>query len=116
MVHANRRATNNGAVQQWCADRHLETHNSSVLVTEGILQQTTTPGSYQLKTTRRGSSGHHQHWTTEEWKNIAWSDEPQSLLRHADGRVMIWRKQRESMAPSCLVSTVPAGGGGGVMV
>ncbi len=31
-------------------------------------------------------------------------------------RVQNWRKEHESMDPSCLVSTVQAGGGGGVMV
>jgi hypothetical protein len=36
---------NNGTVQQWCAEQHLGMHNSSVLVTDGLLQQTTTPGS-----------------------------------------------------------------------
>ena len=40
----------------------------------------------------------HQHWTIKEWKNIAWSDKSQFLLRHADGRIRIWRKQHESMA------------------
>ncbi len=49
------------------------------------------------------------------WKNIAWSDESWFLLRHSDGRVRIWRKEYESMDPSCLVSTVQADGGG-VMV
>ncbi len=53
----------------------------------------------------------HQNWTIEDWKNVAWSDESRFLLRHSDGRVRIWRKERESMDPSCLVSTVQAGGG-----
>ncbi len=57
----------------------------------------------------------HQNWTIEDWKNVAWSDESQFLLRHSDGRVRIWRKEHESMDPSCLVSMVLAGGGG-VMV
>uniref|UniRef100_A0AAZ3SMV0 Transposase Tc1-like domain-containing protein n=1 Tax=Oncorhynchus tshawytscha TaxID=74940 RepID=A0AAZ3SMV0_ONCTS len=52
----------------------------------------------------------HQHWTIEEWKNVAWSDESRFLLRHADGRDRIWHKQHESMTPSCLLSTVQAGG------
>ncbi len=39
----------------------------------------------------------------------------QFLLRYSDGRVRIWRKEHESMDPSCLVSLVQAGGGG-VMV
>ncbi len=57
----------------------------------------------------------HQTWTIEDWKNVAWSDESWFLLLHSDGRVRIWRKEHESMDPSCLVSTVQAGGGG-VMV
>ncbi len=56
----------------------------------------------------------HQHWTIENWKNVAWSDESQFLLRHSDGRVRIWHKEHESRDPSCLVSTVQAGDGGGV--
>ncbi len=58
----------------------------------------------------------HQNWTIEDWKNVAWSDESRFLLRHSDGRVRIWYKEHESMDASCLVSTVQAGGGGGVMV
>ncbi len=57
----------------------------------------------------------HQNWTIEDWKNVAWSEESRFLLRHSEGRVRIWRKEHESMDPSCLVSTVQAGGGG-VMV
>ncbi len=57
----------------------------------------------------------HQNWTVEDWKNVAWSDVSRFLLRHSDGRVRIWRKEHKNMDPSCLVSTVQAGGGG-VMV
>ncbi len=57
----------------------------------------------------------HQNWTIVDWKNIAWSDESRFLLWHSDGRVRIWRKEHESMDPSCLVSTVQAGGGGVMM-
>ncbi len=53
----------------------------------------------------------HQNWTIEDWKNVVWSDESLFLLRHSDGSVRIWRKEHESMDPSCLVSTVQAGGG-----
>ncbi len=53
-----------------------------------------------------------QNWTIEDWKNVAWSDESRFLLPHSDGRVRIWHKEHESMDPSCLVSTVQAGGGG----
>ncbi len=57
----------------------------------------------------------NQNWTIEDWKNVAWSDESRFLLRHSDGRVRIWRKEQESMDPSCLVSKVQAAAGG-VMV
>ncbi len=57
----------------------------------------------------------HQNWTIEDWKNVAWSDESQFLLRHSDGRVRILHKKHESMDPSCLVSTVQAGGGGAMV-
>ncbi len=56
-----------------------------------------------------------KHWTLEDWKNIAWSDESRFLLFHADGRTRVWRKPHEYMHPSCRVSTLQAGGGG-VMV
>ncbi len=73
--------------------------------------------SCQLRTGHRGYNSHriHQNWTIQHCKNIAWSDESWFLLRHSDVRVRIWRKEHESMDPSCLVSTVQAGGGG-VMV
>ncbi len=48
-------------------------------------------------------------------ENVVLSEESRFLLRHSDGRVRIWRKEHESMDPSCLVSMVQAGGGG-VMV
>ncbi len=54
----------------------------------------------------------HQNWTIEDWKNYDWSDESRFLLRHSGVRVRIWRKEHESMDPSCLVSMVQAGGGG----
>ncbi len=53
----------------------------------------------------------HQNWIIEDWKNVAWSDESRFLHQHSDGWVRIWRKEHESMDPSCLVSTVQAGGG-----
>ncbi len=52
----------------------------------------------------------HQDWTIEDWKNVAWSEESRFLLRHSDGRLRIWHKEHESMDPSCVVSTVQAGG------
>ncbi len=57
----------------------------------------------------------HQNWTIEDWEKISWSDESRFLLRHWDGRVRIWRKEHESIDPSCIFSMVQAAGGG-VMV
>ncbi len=65
--------------------------------------------SCQLRTGKGGYNS-HQNWTIKDWKNVAWSDESWFLLQHSDGRVRIWRKEHESMYPSCLVSTVQAGG------
>ena len=67
-------------------------------------------------TERRGCSGHRPNKTEQLMtKNVAFSDESQFLLRHTDGRVRLWHQQHESMDPTCLVSTVQAGGSG-VMV
>ncbi len=67
--------------------------------------------SAKNRTQRLQFSQAHQHWTTEDWKNVAWSDESRFLLRLSDGAVRSWRKEHESTDPSCLVSTVQAGGG-----
>ncbi len=85
---------------------------------DGLLQQKThrvplLPAKNRKRRLQFAQS--HQNWTIEDWINIAWSDESRFLLRHLDGRVRIWCKEHESMDPSCLVSTVQAGGGG-VMV
>ncbi len=45
----------------------------------------------------------HQNWTIEDWKNVAWSDESDDIQMV---RVRIWRKEHESMDPSCLVVMV----------
>ena len=95
---------NNRTVQQ-----HLRTDNSSVLVTDWLCSRR--PHRVPLlSATNRKWARDHQHWTTEERKNIAWSDESHFLLSYADGRVRIGRKQHESMTTSCLVSTVQTGG------
>lgn len=64
-----------------------------------------TPVSYKNRELRL-----QVNWAPGDWKNDARSDKSR-WLQHSDGRVRIWRKQLESMAPSALVSTVQAGGG-----
>ncbi|MBN3308497.1 SH3R1 ligase, partial [Amia calva] len=75
------------------------------------------PGMHCLQTRQKEEGFHLEkiNENFEDWKNVAWSDESRFLLRHSDGRVRIWREQNENMDPSCLVTTVQAGGGG-VMV
>ncbi len=58
----------------------------------------------------------HQNWTIEDRKMLPGLMSLDFCWRHSDGRVKIWRKEHESMDPSCLVSTVQAAGGGGIMV
>ncbi len=74
-----------------------------------------TPHRVPLLSAKNRKQETNQNWTIEDWKNVPWSDESWFLLLHSDGRVIIWRKEHESMDPSCLVSMVQAGGGG-VMV
>ncbi|GFV28532.1 transposable element Tcb2 transposase [Trichonephila clavipes] len=52
---------------------------------------------------------HHQHWSVDDWKNVACSDESRFQLNRADGRIRVWR--HESMDPTCHQRTVQAGGG-----
>lgn len=33
----------------------------------------------------------HQNWTTEEWKNVLWSEESEFLWQYSDGRIRILR-------------------------
>ncbi len=58
----------------------------------------------------------HKNWIIEDWREtLPGLMSLDFLLRHSDITVRIWCKEHESMDPSCLVSTVQAGGGG-VMV
>lgn len=73
--------------------------------------------SGQNRKLRQQFSTGHQHWTMENWKTIAWSDEFQFLLNYSDGRVRILHTQHDSRDPSCLVSmmSVSQAGGGGIV-
>lgn len=52
----------------------------------------------------------------EDWNNVIWSDDSQCLLRHVNSRVRIWYQQLESMAQTCIVSTVQVDDGDGEIV
>uniref|UniRef100_A0A8C5M1K7 Transposase n=1 Tax=Leptobrachium leishanense TaxID=445787 RepID=A0A8C5M1K7_9ANUR len=53
----------------------------------------------------------HKDWTVEHWKKVMWSDESRFQLHHADDSVRIWQKQHENMHPTCMSTTLQAGGG-----
>ncbi|GBN55591.1 hypothetical protein AVEN_183347-1 [Araneus ventricosus] len=46
----------------------------------------------------------------EDWKRVAWSDESQFRLLHADGRLRIWCQAHEAMDPACQIGTVQGHG------
>ncbi|GFX23587.1 transposable element Tcb2 transposase [Trichonephila clavipes] len=52
-----------------------------------------------------------QHWSVDDWKHVAWSDESRFQLNLADGRVRVRRQPHESTDPTCQQGTVQAGGG-----
>ena len=109
--------SDNYSVQLWSRKASQNAQHFKLEV-NGLQQQKTTSGSssvsHELKAEAAGGQA-HQNLTVVDWKNIAWS-ESWFLLRHTDGRVsLIWHQQHESIEPTCLVSTVQAGGGG-VMV
>ncbi|GBM59646.1 Transposable element Tcb2 transposase [Araneus ventricosus] len=54
----------------------------------------------------------HRHWTMDEWKRVAWSDEPRFLIHHVDARVRVRRLPGKQLLPSCTVGHTQAGGGG----
>lgn len=48
----------------------------------------------------------HQHWTTDDWKQIIWSDETKISLFGSDGVKYIRRRKHEANLPECLIPTV----------
>ena len=54
-------------------------------------------------------------WTTEQWRNVIWSDESSFTMFLTNGRVHVWCQPKELHNPECLVLTVK-GSGGSVML
>ena len=97
IVQANRRATNRQITASRKAQLVSPCHGWAIVAEDHTGSYL--PAAKHKKKRLQWACG-HQQLTIEEWKNIAWSDESKFLLRHADGRVRIWHKQHESMAPS----------------
>ncbi|GFY19391.1 HTH_Tnp_Tc3_2 domain-containing protein [Trichonephila clavipes] len=47
----------------------------------------------------------HRHWTVDDWKHVAWSDESRFQLNQGDGRERAWRQPHESIDPICQQGT-----------
>ncbi|GFU05192.1 transposable element Tcb2 transposase [Trichonephila clavipes] len=55
-------------------------------------------------------SRHYLHWTVDDWKHVAWSDESRFQLNRADGRERVWRQPHESMDCTSQQGTVQVSG------
>ncbi|GFX03730.1 HTH_Tnp_Tc3_2 domain-containing protein [Trichonephila clavipes] len=60
---------------------------------------------------RQSPSRQHRHWTFDDQKHIAWSDESRFQWNRADGRVRVWRQPHEYMDLTFQQGTIQAGGG-----
>ncbi|GFQ89595.1 transposable element Tcb2 transposase [Trichonephila clavata] len=61
----------------------------------------------QHKALRLVWARHHRHWTVDEWKHVAWSDEFRFQLNRVDRRVRVRRQLHKS---ACQQGTVEVGG------
>ncbi|GFW32950.1 transposable element Tcb2 transposase [Trichonephila clavipes] len=48
----------------------------------------------------------HRHWTVDDWKHVAWSDESRFQLNRSDGRVKVWRQPHKFIDLTCQQGTV----------
>ncbi|GFS81101.1 transposable element Tcb2 transposase [Trichonephila clavipes] len=65
----------------------------------------------QYKVLRLVRACQHRHWTVDDWKYVAWTDESRFLLNRADERVRVWKQHHESMDPTYQQGIAQAGGG-----
>ncbi|GFW45622.1 transposable element Tcb2 transposase [Trichonephila clavipes] len=70
---------------------------------------TRVPCTTQSFTPHLGPS--HRHWTVDNWKHVARSDESRFQLNRAVGCVRDWRQPHESMDLTCPQGTLLSGGG-----
>lgn len=53
----------------------------------------------------------HWHWTINDWKRVAWSDESGFLLHHVDGRACVRCLPKDIFSPGCTVGYAQVGRG-----
>ena len=59
---------------------------------------------------------YHENWTVEDWKRALWSDETKINCIGSDGKVYVWKQQREPLSDCTTTPTVKHGGGNNLMV
>lgn len=52
-----------------------------------------------------------RRWQRRDWSRVIFSDESRFNLFQADGRVRVYRRRGERLAPACIQEVVPYGGG-----
>lgn len=53
----------------------------------------------------------HQHWSTNDWEKVLWSDESSFEVFNSAKRVFVRRRTNERYSRNCVVPTVKGGGG-----
>lgn len=53
----------------------------------------------------------HQHWTTDDWRRVVWSDETKINRFGSDGRKWHWKTARRGISANSVQPTVKFGGG-----
>ncbi|GFV50119.1 transposable element Tcb2 transposase [Trichonephila clavipes] len=115
-------AKSSGISLQWRRSRALKMalarfrsgHPGGMTFVQGESQASPAPLGSRLnkhKALRLAWACQHRHWTVDDWKHVAWSDESRFQLNRADGYVRVWRKPHESLDPTCQQGTSHAGGG-----
>lgn len=70
------------------------------------------PGlTVQQKKERLTWARNHSSWTSEDWRNVVWSDETKFTLVNSEGKEYVWVKDGESLGGNAVVQTKKFGGG-----
>ena len=54
----------------------------------------------------------YESWTTDDWKNVIWSDESKFNLLNSDGKEYFWTDRPEELTEEGISPTLKFGGGG----
>lgn len=54
----------------------------------------------------------HESWTSDDWKNVIWSDESKFSLPTSDGKEYYWTNRPAELTEEGISPTLKFGGGG----